>query len=76
MVRPSGYLGLWNLTEELMSNIRSLSDGPLMHSEEPMIILQPEFRDKMTSLNQRIDIPIIYDGFAYYITLRRRNIKI
>lgn len=73
MPRPSGYADLGNLVDEFIVALQHMSYQPLQHTEEVMEVGFPEYHDKMTTIKDRFDFPITYDGKSYWITLRRRN---
>ena len=73
MARTDGYKELGQLVEEFTDLLQSMAYQPLIHSDQPMQVGLMQYGDKVTSINQRFDIPLVYNGNNYYITIRRRN---
>ncbi len=71
MARTEAYGELSRLGEDIILVLKGVC--ALQNTDLPLAIGLMEYGDRQTGINQRIDIPIEYDGQSYYITLRRRN---
>lgn len=64
MPRSKAYTELLPLAREVMDRLEHES---IELTDLPMYI------EKKTMINQRVDMPVEYDGKKYWLTLRRRN---
>ena len=72
MTRSNGYTELSQLAEDLL-DILHRNQEDLQYTTEPLSIGTPYFQETTSTIKNRVDIPIEYNGQKFYLTLRRRN---